>query len=384
VTSDRPDPEQDPDAALEAIAEGEVPPGPARRRMARAALEGLRGARRTARIGLAVAALALVSTVGVAIVALSDGEQTTTVAGGGDDAEAIVAAGRPATLLVRARGLGQTSFGSGVVVDADEGLVLTNFHVIGIGGDLDAGRPGRLSKATVRAAAPCDDLVLLEVDDLEGFKALPLGSQQKLAQGDQVVALGYPTSASGGSSLTSTAGVVSAVQTSLKLPAPDSPPFRNLVQTDAALNPGNSGGPLVGEEGQLVGLNTILFQGVEGAPVNDQGYAVGVDRIRAVLAELREKRSIGWFGAGLLVPPPELLRRQRLPKGLLVTGAAEGTSAESAGVEEVLITAVDDRPVGNTLAGYCKAVDGVESGDVGVLTLLTAPGRSQKVRVKFE
>jgi S1-C subfamily serine protease len=384
VTPDHPDPEQDPDAALEAIAEGEIPPGPVRRRLARAALEGLRGARRTARIGLAVAALALISAVGVAIVALSDDEQTTTVAGGGDDAEAIVAAGRPATLLVRARGLGQTSFGSGVVVDADEGLVLTNFHVIGIGGDLDAGRPGRLSKATVRAAAPCDDLVLLEVDDLEGFKALPLGSQQKLAQGDQVVALGYPTSASGGSSLTSTAGVVSAVHTSLRLPAPDSPPFRNLVQTDAALNPGNSGGPLVGEEGQLVGLNTILFQGMEGAPVNDQGYAVGVDRIRVVLAELRQKRSIGWFGAGLLAPPPELLRRQRLPKGLLVTGAAEGTSADSAGVEEVLITAVDDRPVGNTLAGYCKAVDGVESGDVGVLTLLTAPGRSRKVRVEFE
>jgi S1-C subfamily serine protease len=75
----------------------------------------------------------------------------------------------------------------------------------------------------------------------------------------------------------------------------------------------------VGEDGKLVGINTILFQGSRDAPVNSQGYAVGVDRIRPVLRTLRESRSIGWFGAGLLVPPPELLPRGRLPEGLLVT-----------------------------------------------------------------
>jgi putative serine protease PepD len=228
-------------------------------------------------------------------------------------------------------------------------------------------------------------LALLEVDSLEGFEQLPLGSQDEVAQGDQVVALGYPASASGGTSLTTTAGVVSAVQTSLRLPAPDSPRFLNHVQTDAALNPGNSGGPLVGEDGKLVGVNTILFQVVGATPINDQGYAVGVDRIRAVLGRLRDSRSLGWFGAGLLVPPPELLRRIRLPEGLLVTGAAEGTSAKSAGVEEVLMIAVGDRPVGGTLAGYCQAVEGVQSGDARVLTVVTGPGRDpQKVRVEFE
>jgi serine protease DegQ len=377
-----PDPEHDPDAALEALANEEIPSGRARRRLARAALEGLRGARRTARLGLAVAIVALGAAVALAVITLSRDDQQRAGAGG---AEALVAAGRPSTVLVRDRGLGRSSFGSGVVVDAADHLVLTNFHVIGIGGELEVGRPGRLSPASVRAAAPCDDLALLEVDDLEGFRDLQLGSQDDVAQGDQVVALGYPASASGGASLTTTAGVVSAVRTSLRLPAPDSPRFLNLVQTDAALNPGNSGGPLVGEDGRLVGINTILFQGLAGTPINDQGYAVGVDRIRAVLEELRDSHSIGWFGAGLLVPPPELLRRGHLPPGLLVTGAARGTSAESAGVEEVLILAVGNRRVGGTLAGYCRAVEGVKSGDVRELTVITGPRRPpQRVRVEFE
>ena len=157
------------------------------------------------------------------------------------------------------------------------------------------------------------------------------------------------------------------------------------MQTDAALNPGNSGGPLVGEDGRLVGVSTILFRGTRDTPVSGQGYAVGVGRIRPVLGELREGRSLGWFGAGLLVPPPELLRRQRLPEGLLATTATEGTSAETVGLEEVLITAIGGRPVGGTLAGYCKAVQGVESGEARTVEVIAGAGRRpQTVRVVFE
>jgi S1-C subfamily serine protease len=376
-------PEDDPDAVLAALAEGEVPPSPARRRrFGRAALEGLRQARRTARIGLALAAVALAAAAALAVVALTGDDEDDRASAG---ARAMVEAGRPATVFVRAEALGQPSLGSGVVIDRDEGLVLTNFHVVGLGGEVEAGRPGDLEEAEVRAAAPCEDLALLEVDGLDGFEELPLGSQGDLAQGDQVVALGYPASASGGMSLTSTAGVVSAVRTSLRLPAPDSPRFANLVQTDAALNPGNSGGPLVGSDGRLVGVSTILFQGTPGTPVSDQGYAVGVDRIREVLADLRDGRSLGWFGAGLVVPPSQFLESRQLPEGLLVTTATEGTAAESVGLEEVLLTEIDGRAVGDTLAGYCDAVDGVESGDSRSVTVIAGPrGRPQTVRVVFE
>jgi putative serine protease PepD len=375
---------EDPDEVLAALAEGDVPPSPARRRrFGRAALEGLRSARRTARIGIGLAALALLAAVALGIAALSGEED-----GGGTsapDAESIAAAGRPATVFVRARGLGQESFGSGVVVDADEGLVLTNFHVVGLGEDVQAGRPDDLDDATVLAAAPCDDLALLEVEGLDGVEPLVLGSQDDIAQGDQVVALGYPASASGGVSLTSTAGVVSAVRTSLRKPTPDAPRFDNLVQTDAPLNPGNSGGPLVGEDGKLIGVSTILFRGTQAAPVTDQGYAVGVDRIRTVLEELREGRSIGWFGAGLLVPPASLLERERLPDGLVAASATEGTSAEAIGLEDVLITEIGGRPVGRTLSSYCEAVAGVKSGDARSMKLIAGPRRVERtVRVVFE
>ena len=206
-----------------------------------------------------------------------------------------------------------------------------------------------------------------------------------MAQGDPVVALGYPVSASGGKSLTTTAGVVSSVNTPLRLPAPDQPRLTNLVQTDAALGAGNSGGPLVGAGGRLVGVNTILFTGSADAPSAEQGYAIGADRVREVLADFREGRSRAWFGAGLLTPPPAILARERLPAGMLATTAQDGTSAAELRLEEVLITAIDGRRVRSSLASYCEAVADVESGESRDMTVIAGPGRrEQTVAVEFD
>jgi S1-C subfamily serine protease len=385
---DRIDPEQDPETALEQLAEGPAPDSPVRRRrLARAALYGLRDARRSARIGMAVAAVALLVAVGVGAFAIANDDDRGSSRAGGSGAvtDDIVAAARPGTIYIRASGLGQETAGTGVLVDADEGLVLTNFHVIALGDDLQAGTPGRLDDAEVQAAAPCEDLALLKVEGLEGRRTIPLGRQDDVKQGDPVVALGYPVSASGGKSLTSTAGVVSSVNTPLRLPAPDQPRFSNLVQTDAALGAGNSGGPLVGADGKLVGVNTILFTGGAGSPSAEQGYAIGVDRVREVLADLREGRSHAWFGAGLLTPPPGILEREHLPDGMLVTAAQDGTSAADLRLEQVLITRIDGTPIGSSLAGYCKAAGDVESGDERDLTVIAGPGRrEQTVAVEFD
>jgi S1-C subfamily serine protease len=378
------DPEQDPEAALEALAEGQAPETPARRRrLARAALYGLRDARRSARIGMGLAALALAVALGIGVLALTrdsgDGGGTGAVT---DD---IVAGARSGTVYVRSRGLGQETVGTGVVVDVEESLVLTNFHVIAVGGDLQAGTPDRMDDAEVRAAAPCEDLALLEVEGLEDRRAIPLGRQGDVAQGDPVVALGYPVSASGGKSLTTTAGVISSVRTPLRLPAPDQPRLTNLVQTDAALGAGNSGGPLVGADGRLVGVNTILFTGAVDAPSSDQAYAIGVDRVREVLADFRDGRSRAWFGAGLLTPPPGVLAQQRLPAGMLATSAVDGTSAAELRLEEVLITAIGGRRVESSLASYCRAVGDVESGESRDLTVIAGPGgQEQTVAVEFD
>jgi S1-C subfamily serine protease len=371
-------PEEDPEAALEALAEGSAPESPARRRrLARAALFAVRDARRSARIGIGLAVVALLLALGVGVLALSrdDDRQAARTGAVFDD---VVAEARPGTVYVRARGVGQEAAGSGVLVDAAEGLVLTNFHVVAIGDDLQAGRPDRFDDAEVRAAAPCEDLALLHVEGLEGRRVIPLGHQGDVRQGDQVVALGYPASASGGKSLTSTAGVVSSVNTPLRIPAPDQPRFTNLVQTDAALGPGSSGGPLVGADGRLVGINTILFAGSSQTPGGDQGYAIGVDRVRDVLADFREGRSRAWFGAGLLTPPPAILRSQRLPAGVLTTSAQEGTTADRLRLEDVLITAIDGTRVGSSLASYCRAVGDAQSGDELDMTVLTGRDRRQQ------
>ncbi len=384
---DRIDPEEDPEAALEALAEGPAPESPARRRrLARAALYGFRDARRSARIGMGVAAAALLVALGVGVLALTrDGGEAERAGGAGVVTDDIVASARPGTVFIRARGLGQEASGTGVIVDAEEGLVLTNFHVIALGDDLQAGTPDRLDDAEIRAAAPCEDLALLEVEGLEGRSAIPLGRQDAVEQGDPVVALGYPVSASGGESLSSTAGVVSSVNTPLRIPAPDQPRFTNLVQTDAALGAGNSGGPLVGADGTLVGVNTILFAGDAGNPSAEQGYAIGVDRVREVLGDFRDGRSRAWFGAGLLTPPPGVLERERLPAGMLVTAAQDGTSAADLRLEEVLITAIDGRKLKSTLASYCEAVGDAGSGDELDLTVIAGPrGREQTVPVKLD
>ncbi len=382
------DPEEEPEAALEELAEGGGPETPARRRrLARAALTAVRDARRSARIGLGLGAVALLVALGVAVLALTrdEGDGGARTGGTGAITDDIVAEARPGTVYIESKGFGQRAAGTGVLVDAEEGLVLTNFHVVSLGDDLQAGTPDRLDDAEIVAAAPCEDLALLEVEGLDGRGAIALGEQDDVAQGDPVVALGYPVSASGGKSLTSTAGVVSSVNTPLRLPAPDQPRFQNLVQTDAALGAGNSGGPLVGADGRLVGVNTILFTGSAGSPSAEQGYAIGVDRVREVLADFRDGRSRAWFGAGLLTPPPAILRRQQLPPGMLVTAAQEGTSADELRLEQVLITAIGGEAVESSLASYCSAVGDAESGDELDVTVISGPSRrEQTVRVELD
>jgi S1-C subfamily serine protease len=386
---ERINPEEEPEAALEELAEGRGPETPGRRRrLARAALAAMRDARRSARIGLGLGAAALLVAIGVAVFALvrdEDDEGGTRAGGAGAVTDEIVAGARPGTIYIRAEGFGQRAVGTGVLVDDAEGLVLTNFHVVAIGEDLQAGAPNRLDDAEIAAAAPCEDLALLKVEGLEGRRAIQLASQDDVEQGDPVVALGYPVSASGGRSLTSTAGVVSSVRTPLRIPAPDQPRFDNLVQTDAALGAGNSGGPLVGADGRLVGVNTILFTGNTGSPSAEQGYAIGVDRVREVLEDFRDGRSRAWFGAGLLTPPPGVLEREQLPPGVLVTAAQDGTSAAELRLEQVLITAIDGQRLESSLASYCEAVGEVESGDRLDMTVIAGPGRKrQTVPVEFD
>jgi|SRR5687767_7051826 len=248
------------------------------------------------------------------------------------------------------------SGGTAWVLDAEQGLLVTNDHVIALGNGVDVVVDGEELDAEVVGSAPCDDLALLRTEDTENLKTFPLGSQASLKQGETVVALGFPENASLEEEMQSTTGSVSAVETRFDIElGPDVQIYENVIQTDAAINAGNSGGPLANLNGEVVGVNTIVR--LEGT---DQGYAVGADRVREVIDELRQGRSIGYAGFGFTAFPGA----GGAPPGLFVENAIEGSPADEAGLGrgQNVITAIDGTPV-RSFRSYCEAVSGIESGD---------------------
>jgi S1-C subfamily serine protease len=331
-----------------------------------------RGARRATWAALGAAALALVAVVVVL------------VAGGGDDDEVprVVRELAPATVLVEAlRGERRTATGSGWVLDARAGLVVTAGHVINEGERYRVGAGGEGRAAELVAAAPCEDLALLRVRGAAGLRSAPMGKGAGLEQGETVVALGFPGSAAPGDAVTSTRGVVSATSATFRDPSPDVPAYQDAVQTDTALNPGYSGGPLADLDGRVVGVNAAArTTGSDGRPLEGQNFAIGIDRAREVLRELRQGRSLAWTGATFGYPTTGELVERKLPPGLYVTGAVPGTPAARAGVagRGELLAGVDGRRVGSTLESYCAAMAGRASGDRVRLTLARPGGRNPR------
>jgi S1-C subfamily serine protease len=327
------------------------------------------------RVATALAAGAgLLALIGLVVFLATRGD-----GGGGKPSPAdITADAKKRTVLIKARIPGGTSTGTGFVLDAARGLVVTNFHVVNGGSSFSVGVHGNLRAASISGAAPCDDLAVLHVSDTSGMETFPLGSQQDLKQGEQVVAVGYPASASLDDELSSTAGVVSRVSGAFRAPAPDAPSYPDVVQTDAALNPGNSGGPLIDERKHLVGVNAATVTRLGGEPIQGQGYAIGVDRVKEVVGSLRGGHSRGWAGFGLA-----FLRHK--PRGALSPGViAVPMGGSSASAVSGLVSKINGAPVGTTFAGYCDAVRAIGSGQTAVLTIQTAPRRPPKqLQVKF-
>jgi putative serine protease PepD len=346
---------------------GEAPP-PSWSLVGRLVDSRTRGARRATWVALAAAALALAA---VAVVLVAGG-------GGDEDVPEVVRELTPATVLVEAlRGDQRTATGSGWVLDEREGLIVTTGHVVNEGVRYRVGSGGQARPAEVVGAAPCEDLALLRVRGMAGLRRAPLGRGSELEQGETVVALGYPASAAATDAVTSTRGVVSATGATFRDPSPDVPVYRDAVQTDTALNPGNSGGPLADLDGRVVGVNAAArTTGSDGRPLEGQNFAIGIDRARQVLDELREGKSLAWTGATFGYPTAEELVERKLPSGLYVTGAVPGTPAARAdlGGSGELLAGVDGRRVGTTLSSYCAAMAGRASGSRVTLTLVRPGG----------
>jgi len=334
----------------------------------------------------------LISGAAVAAVAVLAVLLVSGVLGGGDGtAKAVqraVKGAKPSTVVINAGQAGSLSeSGTGWVLDARAGLIVTNAHVVNGRGGLQAGVEGELRKASLVGISPCEDLAVLRVEDPSGLKSLPLGRQSDLALGEPVVAVGYPKDASLETNLTSTTGVVSVVRTAFRERVLDHPRFPNLVQTDAAINPGNSGGPLLDLDGRLIGVTSAgRTIAPDGRIVQGQNYAIGVDRVKEIVGVLRKGQSMEWTGAGFEYLTPADLRRRHLPAGLLISQATPGTPAAKAGLGggKNLLVAVNGQPVDNSLASYCDALQGAAGRSVKFSVLARGASRPRQVRLALE
>jgi S1-C subfamily serine protease len=156
-------------------------------------------------------------------------------------------------------------------------------------------------EAELKGEALCEDIAVLQVKDKEGLKTIPrVPSQDKLKVGEDVVVIGYPATlnltegqSTQDADLTGNAGVISQPQTSFPaipgegIDEPTIGPYKDAILTDAVINAGNSGGPLVNHEGKVVGINSAERLGVQG-----QFYAVGIDRVNEVVPKLIEGEDV--------------------------------------------------------------------------------------------
>src|SRR5579862_7069433 len=216
--------------------------------------------------------------------------------------------------------------GSGVIV-APDGLILTNSHVAGHSPTGTAARievttaDGQDLHARLVGDDPDTDLALIRVDEAMTLPAAPLGDSKRLKRGQLVIAIGNPL----GFESTVTTGVVSALGRSLR--SRNGRLIDDVIQTDAALNPGNSGGPLVSSHGEVIGINTAIILGAQGIC-----FAVAANTAKFVLGELVRHGRVRRAFIGIAAQPIMLPRRLRHSGGLnqeraVMAGTVEPDSA---------------------------------------------------------
>ncbi len=236
--------------------------------------------------------------------------------------------------------------GSGVIVSPD-GLVLTNSHVVqGAKRAQVTTLDGRSLSGRVLGDDPDTDLALIRIEEDILLPAARLGDSKKLRRGEIAIAIGNPL----GFDATVTAGVISALGRSLR--SKNGRLIDNVVQTDAALNPGNSGGPLVSSRGEVIGINTAIITGAQGIC-----FAVASDTASFVLGEIirhgRVRRAHLGIGAGTSAIPRKIALRLGLKhsSGAVITAIEPDGPADHAGlltgdiliaVDGVAVSGVDD------------------------------------------
>ncbi len=298
----------------------------------------------------------------------------------------IIDSSKPAVVQIRGsakKGAVTAGDGTGWVYDAEKGLIVTNAHVTRAYPFLTVvSSDGKEQNASIVGVADCEDLAVLKVGNTASLETMKLGSQADLKQGEEVVALGYPTTLSKGDPLVATEGVVSVVKTE-STPVGELVAYPNVIQMDAPINPGNSGGPLLGLDEDLLGVNTF-----GGGSTQNQNFAIGVDRVKEIVPGLADGKSVGFAGIDWEIPSQKDLDDAGLPGGIVITTVIPGTPAAAAlesttgeqGVPvDSLLYAIEDAAgnttkLDNTSESYCRAVGKLRQGDTAAFAVYPLDG----------
>lgn len=263
--------------------------------------------------------------------------------------------------------------GSGFVFTPD-GLILTNSHVVHGASRIGVSLPdGRHFPAHTIGDDPATDLAVIRID-APNLVTAPMGDSQKLRVGQLAIAIGNPY----GFQYTVTAGVISALGRSLR--SYSGRLIEDVIQTDASLNPGNSGGPLVTSDGQVVGVNTATIMGAQGLC-----FAIGINTAKFVAGRLLQEGRIrrSYIGVEAQTVPlhRRLVRFYDLPQetGVVVVSVTEKSPAKKAGLREGdVIIALEDKAV----AGVDDLHRLLTDARVGVSSRLTVLRYTEKIELK--
>ncbi len=268
--------------------------------------------------------------------------------------------------------------GSGFVIDK-EGHIVTNFHVVEDAETVqvvfsDDENP---VEAKVLGSDPSTDIAVLEVDTVgQALTPIPLGDSEEIVPGDTAIAIGNPF----GLDRTITQGIVSALQRSIR--APDGFRIDNVIQTDAPINSGNSGGPLLNDRGEVIGVNSQILTGGGASEGNvGIGFAVPVNTVRNVATQILETGKVEHAYLGVRIQTVDEALIDSVPlaadEGVLVAEVTEGSPADDAGLvggERDVIVNGDNYIVGGDIVTHVDGETVIESQELVDIVASKRPG----------
>ena len=287
----------------------------------------------------------------------------------------------PAVVSIEVR-VGQAgATGSGVVIEADDGYIVTNNHVVSGAADIEGAEiravfsDGSGSAARIVGRDPASDIAVLKVEK-PGLVPAALGKSENVVVGDPVVAIGSPLGLAG----TVTTGIVSALERPVRLAGEgsDTNAVISAVQTDAPINPGNSGGALVDAGGAVIGINTAIAS-VGGGSVG-LGFAIPIDTVRDIAEELIATGTAVHSSLGVNARSVTDVVRN----GALVVNVEPGSAAATAGIrEQDVVIAVEGKPVRSS-EELVVAVDAYEPGETVTIEVVRGGAASQEFEVTLD